>query len=511
MYYGIEFRIKIRNFGDIITEKMNILFIMTDQLRADHLGCMGNPILKTPNIDGIAENGVRFNRCYCANPMCMPNRASIFTSQYPSIHGVPCNGLNLNLKIPTFTQILKENGYYTKAIGKLHFQFFGKLYPGKEKSAESLTKWFFKRKIDFPIPYYGFEDVEIAIGHGDVVTGHYWDWLRERAPEYIKIIKNQPTLMRELYYKTPIPEELYSTTYVTEQSVGFLERYAQGVYGNKPFFLFCSYPDPHHPVCPPGKYEKMYKTEDIELPSNFYDENGTTKHEYLWTHMDNPSRTDMFYKKIDEEKTKKFIALTYGSIKMIDDGVGQILNTLERLRLSENTIIIFTSDHGDLMGDHGLVLKGPAHFHGVLNVPLLWKVPGLTKTSVSESIVNSIDIPQTILSLVGIDPLKNVQGFDITPILEKPSSKIRDCCLIEDDDFEHSGKGISTSLRTLITETHRLTIYRDNETIGDLFNLVEDKDEINNLWNRNKHRIVRDNLLKKLLHEIVKVQSSYNF
>ncbi|MBD3228000.1 MAG: sulfatase-like hydrolase/transferase [Candidatus Lokiarchaeota archaeon] len=493
-----------------LSGRPNILFIMTDQQRADHLSCMGNEILKTPNIDSIAKNGTCFRRCYCSNPMCMPNRATIFTGKYPSIHGVRCNGINLTPTITTITEKLANNDYYTKAIGKLHFQFYGKLYPGRYKSAESIMGWMFKkRKKNVPLPYYGFEDVDITVGHGDIVLGDYMNWLEEVAPKYAKKLLRRPEYMSRLYYETPIPEEYYSTSYIAERAINFLEQYSSGSYGNNPFFLFCSFPDPHHPVCPPGKYKEMYKPEDSILPEDFNESGQIINHDFLGAHLDDPSRTDMFYKKIDEEDARNFIAATYGSVAMIDDGVGKILHNLRKLGLEENTMIIYTSDHGDLMADHGFVLKGPIHFNGVINVPLIWKLPqpNNKKNQFTDSLVSSIDIPKTILDLLGVENIRYMQGYNIDPILNNPKDKVRDYILIEDDDYEHSGKGISTSVRTLITEEYRLSIYRDFDDIGDLFNLNKDPREKNNLWNNQDFRPIRDKLTSKLLHKVMKVQS----
>ncbi|TFF85300.1 MAG: sulfatase, partial [Promethearchaeota archaeon] len=215
-------------------EKMNVLFIMTDQQRADHLSCMGNPVLKTPNLDQIAKDGVRFTRAYCSNPMCMPNRATIFTGKYPSVHGVRCNGINLNPKIPTITQKLSENGYHTISIGKLHFQFSVPPYSRKDRSEECVLNWISgKGSSGFPIPYYGFDEVEITVGHGDGIVGHYLEWLQEKAPEYIEYVKKRAlNAFKSVYHDTTLPHELYQTSFITERTISFLERYSRGDYKN---------------------------------------------------------------------------------------------------------------------------------------------------------------------------------------------------------------------------------------------------------------------------------------
>ncbi len=492
---------------------MNVLFIITDQQRADHLGCAGNPVLKTPNLDRLASEGVRFTSAYVANPICMPNRASIFTGLYPNMHGIRTAGMNLPTNVPTFTETLLNEGYYTKAIGKIHLQFSTMPFDKVTKSAESAGLWFSDKnrsqiKETFPIPYYGFKEVDLIVGHGDICAGHYSDWLEERAPQYIEEIKKKGWKdIVKPYYDTKIPEEFYPTTYVTERAIQFLEGYSQGNYGDQPFFLFCSYPDPHHPVTPPGKYQKMYNPEDIELPANFNDVENLKKHKFLGERLDNPFFRGLILRITTEEEARNFTAYIYGTLSMIDDGVGQILANLEKLGLADNTMVIYTSDHGDLMGDHGLILKGPCPFNGILNVPLIWKVPGITRPGVSDSLVSSIDLSKTILNLINIGKKQqppDMQGVDITPILKDPNERVRDNCLIEEDEELMDFK---IRVRHLITENYKLTVYNSVKSYGDLFDRKKDPLELNNLWDSNPE--LRHKLIEQLFWENLNAQSRY--
>jgi len=224
---------------------MNVLFIITDQHRADHMSCSGNPILKTPNLDRLANDGIRFTNAFCANPMCMPNRSSILTGVYPNVHGCRSNGINLPLDIPTFVQTLRNRGYQTFSTGKMHLQFFTPPFKRKTHSAENIGAWLHEKTAEnmrknFPLPYYGFDEVEIVLGHGDLCTGHYSDWLEERAPQFLEDIRTRFTnFFNTLVYDTKLPEQYYNTTYVEERTIAFLERYSSGNYGEKPFFLHC--------------------------------------------------------------------------------------------------------------------------------------------------------------------------------------------------------------------------------------------------------------------------------
>ncbi|TFF97805.1 MAG: DUF4976 domain-containing protein [Promethearchaeota archaeon] len=491
-----------------MAKDMNVLFIITDQQRVDHLGCYGNKVLQTPHIDKIADEGVRFTNYYCNTPLCMPNRANFFTGAYPSVHGTRSNGINLNPDEKTIADALLENGYHTVSIGKTHFNFFSHPFRRDIESLEDIMRWMMGNIPDpFPTPYYGFEEVLLTVGHGDVMGGHYFEWLKEQDYEHLDKLKTRFLKLNENYYETELPEELYPTNYITDQTLKYLERYAKGEYGDKPFFLHCSYNDPHHPVCPPGKYKDIYSPKDIELPENFDDVENLLEHPFLADHIKDARFRHLLPQNVDAQTAKEFLALTYGALAMIDDGVGQILAKLKELGLYENTMIIYTSDHGDLGADHGLILKGPAHYNGVLNIPLLWRVPNKTKKGVSDSLISTIDLSKTILSLLGIRERhhpEKMQGFDYSEVLLDPNKKVRDQILIEHDEEISEDKVMR--LRTLVTEEYRYTLYDGLSEFGDIFNLKEDPLEINNLWN---NRELRNELNNRMLREIVSLYPRY--
>jgi arylsulfatase A-like enzyme len=181
----------------------------------------------------------------------------------------------------------------------------------------------------------------------------------------------------------------------------------------------------------------MYKPEDIVLPENINDLKNLYKHPYLKEHLEHPPVRDAMLREETEENIRKFIALSYGSVSLIDHAVGQILASLEKFGLAENTMVIFTSDHGDYMGDHSLILKGISPFNGTLQVPLLWQVPGVTKSAVSDALISSVDIPKTILELLNIRERyrpPGMQGYDMTPVLKNPTIELRDSILITEDE-----------------------------------------------------------------------------
>ena len=499
-------------------EKMNVLFIITDAQRYDHLSCYGNPILKTPNIDKLASESIRFTNYFCSNQICMPNRATMITGLYPNVHGVRSNGINLKEDFPTIINTLRSRGWHTAAIGKIHHQFWMAPFKRKYLSAENIASWADPKgrkdpvRENFPNPYYGYDEVEVVVGNGSICSGHYIEWLEEKSPSIAKEVKERCLNYDYLFslFCDDIPEEYYNTTYVKERTTAFLERFAKGDYGDKPFYLHCSFPDPHYPIIPPIRFQDMYKPEDIELPSTFGDVGNLYNHKFLGKHLRNPPFKRAFLRESSEEEVKKLIALTYASIGYIDYNVGHILASLEKLGISENTVVIYTSDHGDLMGDHGLLFKGPCPYNGVLQLPLLWKVPGLTgQGMVSNSLVSTIDYPKTILNLLGIKEKHqppDMQGYDIAPILKNPGKKVRDCCLIEND--EEIGP-LKSRLRHLITERYKLTVYENIHGYGDIYDRKNDPNELNNLWYSEDFKEKRFELVDKLLHENLKAQTYY--
>ncbi|MBD3253509.1 MAG: sulfatase-like hydrolase/transferase, partial [Candidatus Lokiarchaeota archaeon] len=302
-----------------------------------------------------------------------------------------------------------------------------------------------------------------------------------------------------------IPEELYSTNYVEERTIRFLEKYNESGFGDKPFFLHCSFPDPHHPVCPPGKYKDMYDPDKMTLPESFFHRDDLKNHPFIGPKWENSAFRGAVLRYSTEKEVRDFLAGTYGMISMMDHSIGNILASLDKLGLAENTIVVYTSDHGDFCGDHGMILKGQSPFSGILKVPMIWRVPGMTKSAVTDSLISSIDIPMTILNLLRIKERHHppgMQGIDATPILKDPETEVRDSCLIEHDE---DVKELHDRLRHLVTKEHKITIYDEFEDFGDIYDLKNDPHELNNLWDKDKE--LRYKLIHKLCIENIRAQS----
>jgi arylsulfatase A-like enzyme len=523
--------------------KPNFLFIITDQHRADHLGCYGNSVVRTPNIDRLAVNGTRLDNFYVATPICMPNRATLMTGRMPSLHGSRHNGIPLSLTATTFVDIMRAAGYDTALIGKCHLQSISGAAPsiGMPESdpskiqpplhlreadrtwedhgrydQELRSTWHDHPEFELTLPYYGFSHVELAVGHGDQVVGHYERWLSDRFadPDSLRGPKNQlpeNSYIAPQAWRTRIPEELYPTAYVAEQTMKYLEGYSR-TDRSKPFFLQCSFPDPHHPFTPPGRYWDMYDPENISLPPSFnsgerpipphlqalYDERARNK----------ANRDGQRTFAITEREAREAIALTYGMITMIDDAVGSILGWLKVLRLDEDTVVVFTSDHGDFMGDHQLLLKGALHYRGLVRVPFIWSDPVVeSKGLVNAGLCGTLDIANTVLARAGLQGHNGMQGVSLLPAIRGEKTG-HDSIVIE----EHQRRGYmglknNFRARSLITEDVRLTLYEDVDW-GELYDLVNDPHELNNRWDDPQARDRRHELTEKLARKMMELADS---
>ncbi len=480
----------------------NVLFIICDQLRADHLGFAGNSVVRTPHIDGIAESGTVFDRAYVNNPVCMPNRSTIMTGRMPSAHGVIFNDRSLDPNVTTFVGQLRDAGWRTSLIGKSHLQHgesraavvdFEKI-PGVrsvfDEGWDTLEHQERYESGDPPDPddFYGFDHIELTVGHGAFSGAHHYLWARHRGVSH-EILRSGldpaaaiPGRSEEWWQIHPAPyaEDAYSTAFVTERTIAAIE---DAEAEDAPWMVWCSFPDPHHPLSPPEPWFSRHDPHEIDLPSTFDDPgHDWPQHISVIKEMGPDMGGHGQYVTpfgSTPAQTRAAIAATYGMIEGIDDGIGKILATVERLGATEDTIIIFTSDHGDMMGDHGLMLKGGMHFQGCLRVPLVVRAPGHASRRTG-ALAASIDLPHTVLDLCGVPEFHGMQGVSLTPLLDDEGISVRDHVLVEDDfPISEVLPLLPLKMRTLVTTGHRYT--RDSGGHESLYDLVADPDELTNL------------------------------
>lgn len=504
----------------------NFLLFITDQQRADHLGAYGNQTVQTPNIDALAARGWAAQHCYVASPICMPNRASLLTGRLPSVHGVRHNGIPLSFSEVTFVERLREAGYRTALVGKSHLQNISghaavpyssapqrrgearRQMPGRFDQ-EWGPSWAENSNFDVDLPFYGFETVDLVINHADTAGGHYRRWLEKEHPELAAITGQQaaiPTPDFELAraqqaWRTRVPEELSTTSYVGERTCARLQEAAKSA---TPFFIQCSFPDPHHPFTPPGRFWSMYSPEDMALPESFNaPHDGPMPHlQWMWDQRNQGralKHTPAMFA-ANARETREAIALNYGSISHIDETIGKVLRKLKDLGLADNTVVLFTSDHGDYFGDHQLLWKGPLHYQGLTRVPLIVADPQARHGVRSQALCSTMDIAPTLLERAGCDLHNGIQGLSLLPELRSGIAPARDALLIEEEGQRVMfGFPQRTRMRTLQTRTHRLSVYEGADW-GELYDLQADPHECKNLWDQPAAAGLRH----ALLHELTK-------
>ncbi len=500
-------------------KRPNVIFICTDQQRSDSLGCYGNPIARTPNIDSIAASGVKFTRHITPMQICSPSRGTMITGLYPRNHQLIMNGMALPESVPTLPGILSGAGYRTHGVGKQHLQPI--LAPDEHKMPDSRAFWNSEESSNWNGPFYGYQTLDLLLGESDTanVAGHYAQWLKQNYPESFNLLdpssaESQPPADLDEIWRSAIPAEHHYNSWITDQAVNFL----QGNQGeNNPYFLFVSYPDPHHPFDPPAEYADRYDPDEMPLPQvasdelskmpSYYGElypKGQGFRELYWAgRMDMEAGSMITTEDISDKSMGTAIAYTYGMIEMIDDGVGKILAALEQRGDADNTIIVFTSDHGELLGDHGLLHKGPPPYRQLTEVSLLIKGPEIPEGQTINNLTNHIDLTPTILDLTNVEPVSadngkvNFDGLSLKPLLRGFSEELRNTNFGE----YHPSAKPELYNQTVSTSDWRLTLYPEKPEWGELFNLNHDPCERLNLFHDGEHNPIITELSEVLARD----------
>ena len=508
-----------------MTKRPNFLFLITDQQRADWLGCYGHPVVRTPHIDSIAARGTRFDNFHTASPVCMPNRASLLTGRYPSLHGLRYNGCVLPENAHTFVDVLAEAGYHTAAIGKSHLQpFTGKPPYGRndptdpnrineawnldrpEAYAEEAPFYRGQERYEIKTPYYGYQHVDMVTSHGDRCGGHYRQWFQQNAPDW-KALHDPSNELPHNYscpqaYRTPIPEELYPTAYVRDRAIDYLATRADQ---NDPFFAFVSFPDPHHPFNPPGKYWDMYSPDEFDVPLP-YQAHKNPIPPMQWLH-DNWQRgvgqaTAQTAMMLEEQHIKEAMALTAGMMTCVDDAVGQIMAALEESGQMDNTVICYNSDHGDYMGDFNMILKGAMPYRSITRVPFIWSDPDDRNTASTDALCSTVDLAATILDRAGLKPFNGNQGQSFLAATQGGAEHRTEALIEYNDGGCRLGFASPARVRALLTKDWRYTVYRDQDW-GELYDLANDPNETENLWDSADHQAIRAHLSERMNHHLI--------
>jgi len=499
----------------------NILLITSDQQHWFTLGCL-NPKIKTPNLDRLAREGMRFNRAYCTNPTCTPSRASILTGQYPSVHGAWSLGTKLDEDAVMVGDLLSAEGYATHLIGKAHLQPLASApdQPSLEcqPTLRDLDFW-----RSFHGPWYGFEHVEVCRNHANEshVGQHYAIWLEEKgltdwreyfapAPGSDHEPKHNPRHTGKMYgdfepAAWELPAELHYTTWTAERTIANIER---AVATDRPFFTWSSFHDPHPPYLVPEPWASMYDPEDMEPGTLEPGEMELMPPFHQLTRQESPDYSPYqecgqgnhgFKSHLhDTNVLKKNMAIYYGMISFMDEQIGRILDRLDELGVADNTMVVFTTDHGHFLGQHGLVEKGAFHYEDGIRLPWLVRWPGRTPAGrTSDALQSLADLPVSFLGAAGIDAPGRMQGVDQLPVWRGEAERVREDLIVE---MRHQPTAVH--LRTYVTDRYKLTVYRDRDW-GELFDLEEDPEERRNRFNDPAYAEVRARLFEGMVnHEM---------
>ena len=483
--------------------KANILLITSDQQHFSMLGKV-NKILKTPNLDKLADEGMSFDRAYCPNPTCSPSRSSLLTGMYPSEHGCWSLGTKLNEDIPTLSGYLADNDYETALIGKAHFQ------PTKgTEQFPSLETPEFMWDIDFWRNYdkefYGFKHIELLRNHTAEhwVGQHYVAWLEDNGCKNWRkyFFRPRGKMFNKEMGCWKIPEKFHYNNFIAEKTNSLLEEYKKE---DKPFFIWASFPDPHYPQLVPAPYDKMYKAEDMEIPDFCIDEHKNNPPYFSEVFKKKPNLVEykesgqgvhglhrhIFNKKRQQQK----LAYAYGMVTFMDKYIGMILDKVKELGLDDNTIIVFTTDHGDLFGQHGFIHKCIFHYEDLLRVPMIVKYKNHIPNGIrSNSLQSLVDIAPTLLDLCDIKVQNTMSGVSQSSVWLGTKEKERDYIICENRHEPHA-----MHLVSYVEKDYKLTVY-ENREYGELYDLKNDKGEHNNLWNSEEYKLLKTQMLYKYL------------
>ena len=401
----------------------NILILYTDQQRWDTLGANGNREILTPNLDALAKSGVNFSHHFVQNPVCMPSRISMLSGRYPSSLGITHMGVPVPQETMTLPRLLKRYGYRSANIGKLHFLPHA------------------NRDHRLPHPDYGFDHLEIADEPG-VYEDAYRAWARQRAPEQMDSISAGIPPATRTWYRTMgiddavahrgdpegrfdfdggIPfaadDGLTHSAFVAEQTIEYIRQQ-----GSQPFLCIAGFYSPHAPWMAPQKYLDLYDPEDLSVPEFPPKIEGQRQR-----------KPDQRFSDAHLRRAKQGY---YAMISEVDDYVGRILGALDAEGLRDNTIVVFTSDHGEWLGTHLKFGKGYPADDAVSRVPFIVSAPNGKSGQNVDDIVEAVDIVPTLLSLAGIQAPPTLQGVSLADVVMRGAEVPKQAALTEGDGWK---------------------------------------------------------------------------
>jgi len=446
------------------TNRSNVLLIMTDQQRWDAVGANGNDRIRTPHLDSLARDGVSFRHSYTCAMACVPSRACIMSGQYVHAHGVTSTNPDLQHwlrpETPTLPGCFTAAGYNTVGVGKMHFSPWNAL-SGFQRIA-CFDVW--------PEREDEYSRVLRQAGLTDKTIGHH-------TPGFGKAFKSMPSL--------ELPVEYHVDGYTGWRGVENLEKLLKKP---EPFFLKVSFPGPHDPYDPPRPYDTMY--DQAEMPIGPYCDGEL---DCLPPHVLRDA-VDMGIEHLNlttvpEAKKREVKAYYYSKISLIDDWIGKLLDTLKAHGEYENTVLLFTSDHGDYLGDHNLYYKAYFPCESDCRIPFILKAPGVPAGATPEELVGNVDIMPTLLDAAGLAIPPTCQGMSVLPLASGKVDRVHECIVT------FSETGPAYRLRT----PEWAYVFREGNGHDQLYHLPDDPDELDNLTMNPRYANMAEQLRRMLL------------
>ena len=497
-----------------------ILFITTDQQRYDTIGANGGTLARTPVVDQLAANGIRYERAIPQSVVCMPSRSTMLTGQHPSTHGVWMNGVPLPVDAPSVAADLNRSGYRTALIGKAHFEpfldpfgrFVENLLAG-ENATSATSRW----ADGSEGPHRGFEHMEFAT-HGAAGMLHYARFINEQHPEVaggfypvldgaleVNAMGGGDTGAPQAWVNN-IPREWYHTDWVADRTISWLDSLG----ADEDFFCWMSFPDPHHPWDPPSSELGRINWRDIDLPAGYIEDaaererviDGKPRHWRAWydgslvSNYEAPAH--WVPATLTPDQVREVNALNAIEVELIDEAIGRVMKAIEARGWGDDVDVVFTTDHGELQGDFGLLFKGPYHVDGLMRLPLIWRPApsaGISPAVVSAP-VGLVDLAPTFASIAGIGSLSYAEGQVLPQSESEHASQGRDGVITE---WDSELFGTEVHLRTVTTAEHVCTTYAPGTvhdgTEGELYDLSGDPLQRDNRFDDPSFAGVRDDLV----------------
>ncbi len=474
-----------------MNKKPNILLITSDQQRADCFG-FENPRIRTPHLVRLAQGGTRFSACITPNLVCQPSRASILTGLLPLTHGVWDNGVDLDPRVGEqgFAGTLAKAGYDTAYFGKAHFATKATFAPtGTPECMRSQAKY----GAQWRGPYMGFEEVQlIVLGHVNnplplerPPVGHYERWLLSRGDEQemLALCSASAGIDAEGAAQTwhsALPAAWHSSAWLGDNAVRWLQ---QRDHAN-PFCAWVSFPDPHQPFDCPLPWSLLHDPADMPLPATRDEDLSIRPWWYKASLEGTPQLADPEFRNLrakvsrmprqSDRQLAQMTANYYGMISLVDHNVGRILAALDDRGLREDTLVVFTTDHGDMLGNHGLYLKGPWPLEDLLRVNMVAAGPGVAAGNVVGEPVSTLDLAATFYDKAGVAAPMQLQGRSLAPLLG--GAEESRAAAWSEWHVHPSRCGVALQLRTVRTKTHKAT-FELASGAGELYDLVNDPRE----------------------------------